>query len=276
MKIAWGILCFVLLAACSSATVVATQTGTNNVIPTNTTTNLSSPIAQITLTPAALLPTPITPTIKMVAPDPREVVFSDLELSNSTRLILYYEPSESLRIMSAEDTAPQIVPINSKSINSYGIVISPNQKWFVYNVFKEMKDGVAYNDVWISSVDGKEQSVVVSDVRQPTRARWATNDQLELWYYPYIRQCPYRKFVINPFTKETLNQPALPSLTEPDCFFDLVTSPDHSQMLYRNTADIVWNVYDFSTGKSQPVFPWLSQRSHLISGPDTFNGCQMV
>lgn len=88
-----------------------------------------------------------------------------------------------------------------------------------------------------------------------------------MWYYPYPRQCPERELVVNPFTQEILNAPAIPRLTEPDCFFDLVTSPNHSKMLYRNPADWVWNIYDFNTGKSQNVFPWLSkaERSALWS-----------
>jgi len=260
MKNGWGALFFVVLVACTPSTVVVTQTQTAYVTPTNTPTGLSSTTAEIIPSPTALPPTPITPTIKIIASSEREVELSDLGLADSTRLILYYEPSESLRILSAHDTRPQKVPINSKSIDSYGIVISPNKKWFVYEVFKERRDGVAYNDIWISSIDGKEQNIAVSDVRQPTRARWATNEQLELWYYLYAGQCPYRELVVNPFTQEALNSPTLPSLTEPDCFFDLVTNPDLSKMLYRNTTDIAWNLYDFNTGKSQPVFPWLTQK----------------
>lgn len=240
-----------------------------NITSTNSATINPNPFSTITIpvvTEAQVTPISIsiTPDIKIIAPDAREVKLSDLGLNVSTRLILYYEPSDSLRIMSGQDANPQKIPINSKSINSHGIVISPNQKWFAYDAFKEKRDGVAYNDIWISSIDGKEQRIVIYDVQQPTRTRWATNEKLELWYYPYVRQCPYRELVVDLFTQEILNQPKLPSLIEPDCFFELITNPERSKMLYRSADDITWNMYDFNTGESQPVFPWLSQK-------DSFN-----
>jgi hypothetical protein len=268
MKISWGALFFVVLVACSPSSVVATQTKTAHVIPTNTPTGLSSSTVEVIPSPTALSSTTITPTVKTIAPDAREVELSDLALNDSTRLILYYEPSNSLRIMARQDIRPQRIPIiNSQSIINYGIAISPNHKWFAYNVFKEKRDEVAYYDIWISSIDGKQQKIAVSDVRGATGTRWATNEQIELWYYPDgQRACPIRESIINPFTQESLISPELPSSISPQCFFDLSTNPDRSKMIYLN-GDGLWSIYDFSTSQSQNVFPWLSKSERFALWP---------
>ena len=162
MKISWGALFLVVLVACSPSTVAATQSKTAPSIPT----------AKIIPSPTTLPPTAITPTIKTIAPVSREVELSDLELNDSTRLILYYEPSDSLRIMARQDVRPQRIPIiTPQSIINYGIEISPNHKWFAYNIFKEKREDVEYYDIWISSIDGKQQKLTVSDVREATGTR---------------------------------------------------------------------------------------------------------
>lgn len=275
MKPFWGALLFIILVACSPSPALVTRAETANVAPTNTSIVLSSSTTEIipseSVLPTKILSTPtsITPKIEVIAPEIREVGLSDLELNDSTRLILYYHPSDSLRIISRQDIRPQrIYNVNSQYIINYGIRISPNQKWFIYNIFKEMREEIAYYDLWISSIDGKEQKIAVSDVRGSTETRWVTNEQLELWYHPDgARVCPEIELVVNPFTQETFTPPAIPPSSEPHCFFPLSTSPDHSKVIYRNKDDGLWNIYGFNTGNSQSVFPWLSQSDSFTLWP---------
>jgi hypothetical protein len=274
VKSFWGILFLVALAACSPTQAVTPQIKTANVVPTNTSIVLSSPTATITES-AIVVPTessstsgPITPKAEIIAPGAREVGLSDLELNDSTRLILYYPSSDSLRIMSKHDIRPQKIPnINPKDILNYGIRVSPNQEWFIYNVFKELRDGIAYYDLWISSIDGKNRNIAVSDVRGATEVRWVTNELLELWYHPDgARVCPERELIVNPFTQEKSISPQLPPSISPQCFFDLSTNPERSKFIYLN-KDGLWSIYDFRAATSQTVFPWLSKSERFALWP---------
>jgi hypothetical protein len=204
----------------------------------------------------------------MIVPSVREVELSDLELGNTTRLILYYEPSQSLRIMSGQDVQPQKIPnIASAEWLFAGIEISPNQKWFIYKVSKGMKDGVAYFDYWINSVDGNKKKIAVSNVHGGTEARWVSDEQIEIWFYPDgSRACPERLSIVNPFTEEVSKSSEIPHSISPQCFFDLSTSRDHSKMVYLN-EDGFWSIFDFATAKNQTVFPWLSKSERFALWP---------
>lgn len=273
MKSFWNILVFVVLAACSPSSVI-TPSSTANIVSTNTEIVSSEsptgivPSETIPPTNSFSIPTFITPKVETIAPSVREVELSDLGLSNTTRLILYYESSNSLRIMSGQDIQPQKIPnIDTEAWIYGGVEISPDQKWFIYQVSKGIKDGIAYYDYWISSIDGKTQKIAVSNVRGGTEIRWVTDEQIELWYYPDgSRECPRRESIINPFTQEILNSAKVPLSISPHCFFDLSTNPDRSKNVYRN-EDGLWSVYDFNTGQSQNVFPWFSKSESFALWP---------
>ena len=275
MKAFWGILLSAILVACAPSSVVIPQTETATIIPINTSIVSSAPIATIIPSTAIFsteslsTPAPIIPKVKIISPETREVELSVLELSDSTRLILYYPSSDSLRIMAKQDIRPQRIPnINPKDILNYGVRVSPDKEWFIYNVFKELKDGVAYYDLWISSIDGKNQNIAISNVRGATEARWVTNEQLELWYHPDgARACPERELVVNPFTHETFTPPKIPPSSEPHCFFPLSTSPDHTKIIYRSKDSELWNIYDLNSGKNQNIFPWLSPSDSFTLWP---------
>src|SRR5687768_8697729 len=139
MKSFWGVLLFVVLVACSPSSVVITPSSTANIVSTNTAVaSLDSPTSvvpseSVPPTDTISIPTSITPEVKAIVPDMREVELSDLGLSHTTRLILYYQPSESLRIMSVQDSQPQKIPnIASDAWLFIGIDISPDHKWFIY------------------------------------------------------------------------------------------------------------------------------------------------
>lgn len=276
MKTLLSTFLFLFLAACTPSLIVVTQTTPVDIASTNSSITATSLPPAITSSVTDLsqvnTPThaPIRPKVEIIAPDKREVQLQDLGLSNSTRLILYYHPSDSLRIMSGQDIRPQRIPnINSKGIINYGIKISPNEKWFIYHVFKERREGIAYYDLWISSIDGRQQKIAVSNVQGATEARWVTNEKLELWYYPDgARACPERELLVDPFAQETLIPPTVPPSTEPHCFFPLSTSPDQSKLIYRNKDSELWNIFDFDTGNSQNVFPWLSQSDSFALWPN--------
>jgi hypothetical protein len=272
MKSFWSVWLFVLLAACSPLpTVAVIPTATVKNVPTATITSSSTPQDTTSETPSprqeiVLTSTPVNPIVKVLSPEIREVKLSELGLSNTTKLILYYQPSDSLRIMSGQDVMPQKIPnISPKAYIWSGIEISPNQKWFIYPVFAEKRDGIAYYDFWISSIDGKEQKIAISNIRGATETRWVTDEQIELWYHPDgARVCPQRESILNPFTQETLTPVEVPPSTKPHCFFDLSTNPDRSKIIYRGKNGL-WSIYDFSTQQSQNIFPWLSEsdRFHL-------------
>ncbi|MCG2783654.1 MAG: hypothetical protein L6461_00965 [Anaerolineae bacterium] len=274
MKSFWGVWLFFILAACSPLpAVVVTPTATAKNVPTATITDSSTPQISLSETPSphqeiVLTPTPVKPTVKVLSPEIREVKLSDLGLSNTTRLILYYKSSDSLRIMSGQDAKPQKIPnIHSEANIWSGVEISPNQKWFIYPVFAEMRDNIAHYDFWISPIDGKEQKIAVSDVQAPTYARWVTDEQLELWYYPGGSTCPQRVLVVNPFTQEALISSEVPPSTSPQCFFELSTNPDRSKLIYLNESNGLWNIYDFKTKQNEIVFSWLSESDQFHLWP---------
>ena len=201
---------FAVLAACSYLpvkslhTTYITSTGSaiNYLSPTPV--NIATPT---TPTPQAIsTPATIKPEIQFVAPEKREVDLTNLGLSDSTRLILYYEPSNSLRTMSGKDVQPQRIPNIDRDANFSRVNlrhISPNYKWFTYYTFKEMKSNLAYYDYWISSIDGKNQWIFISGVSGGTYAEWITNEQIELWHYQSRGDCPTRIAILNPFSKES-------------------------------------------------------------------------
>lgn len=257
-----------ILAACSSSPVETPLASSNNIPPTNSSTLYLSPTAEITISPTVSTPkvisTPIyiNPEILIVAPDKREVELAELGLSDSTRLILYYEPSNSLRVMSGKDIQPQKIPnIDPEArFSRYNLRhISPDRKWFVYYTFTEVKDNLAYYDFWVSSVDGKEQWVFASGVNGGTNAAWVTNDQIELWYSPAWGNCSQRVTILNPFSGESFVPPEVPSSPLPHCVLPLSTSPDNSKLIFLEEGTGKWSIFDFNTGTKQSVFPWLSQ-----------------
>ena len=260
VKSFWGSLLLVVLVACSPVSVVITPSSTANVVPTNT---AIVPSKAVLPTDEISIPTPITPEVKTIVLKLREVKLSDLELSKTTRLILYYQPSESLRIMSGQDNQPHKIPnIASDAWIFIGIDMSPDHKWFIYEVTKG-----TYTDYWVSSVDGQEQKVAIPNARARTAVRWVTNEQIELWYYPDgARACPERESIINPFTQKTLNSPEVPPSITPQCFFDLSTNPDGSEIIYLN-EDGVWSIYNFGSAQSRNVFPWLSKSQRFTLWP---------
>lgn len=265
MKAFWGILLFALLAACSPSPVAITPYPTVNIVPTNTATIPPKLPTEIVLSDSApateniSIATSIVPQVETIAPTVREVKLSDLGLSNTTRLILYFQPSDSLRIMSGHDIQPQRIPnIQPQAYMWSGVEISPNQKWFIYQVFTEKRENIAYYDFWVSSIDGKEQKIAVSNVRGATRARWVSNEHIELWYYPDgVRACPQRESIVNPFTQEIMISLDVPDSTKPHCFYDLSTNPDRTKIIYLNNG--LWSIYDFRTKQNQIVFPWFSE-----------------
>lgn len=283
MKHSWGILLFVVLVACSPSSEVISPTlvsmPTNN-FPSSTAEVLPS---EVVLRPENIsTPAPIALKIEIIAPETRDVELSELGLSNTTRLILYYQPSDSLRIMSGQDIQPERIPnIQPQALIWSGVEISPNQKWFIYEVFTEKRDGIAYYDYWVSSIDGKVQRIVVSNVRGATTARWVTNEQVELWYSPDgARACPQRESIINPFTQEIFIPPDVPISTSPHCFYNLSVNPDRSKIFYRNQDNGLWNIYDFNTKQNQNVFPWLSETERFDLTPQSIkwleNGITLV
>lgn len=265
MKHFWGILIIAVLVACSPSSVVNSPTLVN--VPTNTPNTFPNPTAEVIPSEVALHPenistsTPLVPKIESIVPETREVKLSELGLTNTTRLILYYQPSDSLRIMSGQDIQPQRIPnIKPQAWIWSGVEVSPNQKWFIYSVFTKKRDNTAYYDYWISSIDGKEQKIAVSDVMGGIEARWASNEQLELWdFYTTKPDCPKRILLVNPFTQETSIPPDLPPSTIPQCFYGLSTNSNRSKIIYRNQDDGLWNIYDVNTRQNQIVFPWLSE-----------------
>jgi hypothetical protein len=258
---------FAVLAACSSLPVVTPTAQLTDITHTNLATKYLTPTPVITVSPTATktqvisTPTPMAPDIQIIAPENREVDLADLGLSDTTRLILYYQPSNSLRIMSGKDIQPQKIPnIDSEAMFSRVNLkhISPDHKWFIYYTFREVIDKVVYYDYWISSIDGKNQWIIFPRVESRTHTEWITNDQIELWYRPSRYDCPKRVAVLNPFSGKTLAPPEIPPSTMPHCIFSLSTNPDHTKLIYRNDITGTWNIFDFKNGKNQTVFPWLS------------------
>ena len=259
---------FAILAACSSLPFATPLPTITSITPTNPATVYLSPTPEIAISPTVFTPqvisTPISisPEIQILAPDKREVKLAELGLNDSTRLILYYQPSNSLRTMSGKDIQPQKIPNTDPEANFSRINlrhISPNQKWFTYYTFKEIKDNLVYYDYWISSIDGKNQWIIASGVSSGTKAEWVSNEQIELWHYESRLNCPNRIAILNPFSGETNTPPDIPSSSIPQCVFPLSTNPDRSKVIFYEEGTWLWNIFDFNTGMKQRIFPWLSQ-----------------
>lgn len=262
-------LSFAILMACSSLPIETPYTPITEIIPTSLATkHFISPtpefiIPSTVITPQAISTSAlITPDVKIITLEVREGDLVDLGLSDSTRLILYYKPSNSMRIISGKDIQPQKIPnIDPEArFSRYNLRhISPDQKWFVYYTFTEMKDDLAYYDFWVSSVDGKKQWVFATGVKGGTDAEWVTNNQIELWYSPALWNCPQRVAILNPFSGESFIPPEVPSSPVPHCFLPLSASPDNSKLIFLEEGTGKWSIFDFNTGTKQSVFPWLSQ-----------------
>jgi hypothetical protein len=255
-----------ILASCPRLPPETPTITSTDITPTSSTIIYLSPTPFIMIstgvfTPQVIsTPTPVNPKIQLFSPDKREVKLTELGLSDSTRLILYYQPSNSLRIMSRGDVRPQKIPNIDSEANFSRINlrhISPNHKWFTYYTFKEIKDNRVYYDYWISSINGKKQWIIASEV-SGTDAEWVTNEQIELWHSESGRDCPKRIAILNPFSKATNIPPEVPSSPIPQCVFPLSTNPDRSKMIYLEDGTDLWRIFDFNTGAKQSIFPWLS------------------
>lgn len=267
-------LSFAILVACSSLPIeTPTVQITSSIIPTSLAIKHLSPTPELISSSTAITPQAIstsaliTPDVQFITLEKHEVGLADLGLGNSTKLILYYKPSNSLRTLSAKDIRPQKIPnIDPKArFSRYNLRhISPDHKWFVYYTFTEMRDNLAYYDFWVSSVDGKKQWVFASGVNGGTDAAWVTNDKIELWYSPIWWNCPQRVEILNPFSGESFVPPQVPSSPMPHCVLSLSTSPDNTKLIFLEEGTGKWSIFDFNTGTKQNVFPWLSQ-------PDAYN-----
>ncbi|MBN2118693.1 MAG: hypothetical protein JW730_19120 [Anaerolineales bacterium] len=253
------------LLACSHSPVVGPLT--TSITPTNSTTIYPGSTSEVTVSPAVFTTplvsyTPIKPEIQIVSPNRREVKLAELGLNDSTSLLLYYQPSNSLRIISGKDVTPQKIPNIDPGANFTRINlrhISPDHKWFTYYTFKEVKDDLVYHDYWISSINGKNQWIIAPGVSSGMYAEWVTNEQIELWHYQSRYNCPKRIAILNPFSRETVVPPEAPSSPIPQCVFPLSTNPDGTKTIYYEEGTWTWNIFDFNTGAKQRVFPWLSQ-----------------
>lgn len=241
-----------------TSNIISTSLAIKHLNPTPELINSSTAITPQVIPTSAL----ITPDVQFITLEKHEVDFADLGLGNSTQMILYYKPSNSLRTMSAKDIRPQKIPnIDPKArFSRYNIRhISPDHRWFIYYTFTETRDNLAYYDFWVSSVDGKKQWVFASGVQGGTDAMWVTNDKIELWYSPIWWNCPRRVEILDPFSGESFVPPQVPSSPMPHCVLPLSTSPDNTKLIFLEEGTGKWSIFDFNMGTKQSIFPWLSQ-----------------
>lgn len=123
----------------------------------------------------------ILPKTSLNCPDNKVVPLQELGLSPSTRVILHDDKWQGVWTISGENPEPKRITNLHPDARISSIGISPNGKWFLYSVFREKQDGVAFYDFWISSITGEQQWIAISNAEG--NVHWADNETVEVWKY---------------------------------------------------------------------------------------------
>lgn len=250
-------------------TVESTLTRTSDI----TSPSPSPQIPDVTITPSGSQSSEISPPfIEKLCPQGRKVPFNELEISDSTRLMLrdediHLDENEvyiwTLSITQTQPvTVPNIVP-GARIVAPFQIIPSPDLNKFIYwgQAHKNDKEQYLY-DFWINSIDGKQQWKLASDIPAGINPKWISDDRIEFWKASRLAiECPTLEFTIDPFTLQIQEAPIFPELDGIYCAYPgWILSPDRTKALYPkngNTSTTQWVINDLSSGQTAPVFPWL-------------------
>jgi hypothetical protein len=155
----------------------------------------------------------------------------------------------------------ETLPLTITNANTFQhlnvFMTSPDQKKFAF-----VADSLAgtFNDLWISSIDGKQQKLVASNFKY-THAYWV-NDNIIIagnvrggasdW--PETRA----RLKIENSTVEHISQIYLDQGI-------YAFSPDGSEVIYVKDFRGGWSLYDFNSNTETAVFPWA--KDHTITSP---------
>jgi hypothetical protein len=134
--------------------------------------------------------------------------------------------------------------------------ISPDKRWLAYLTYGDNKR----LKLWVSSIDGKTHFMALPDVEPRASIEWANNQTLMISWFTGENEESGGTAVLrlNPFTEErwvfdNVIAPTLVSTTK------YAFSPDAWQIIHINSLLPMrrWELYDYSTGDSEVVFPWM-------------------
>jgi hypothetical protein len=210
----------------------------------------------------------ITPDIIEFCPSEREILFGNLNLPNSTALIVQSSanPENGFSLMSNDGT---IRPIsNTTSSDDHFVLfkgISPNGQWFAFYRWKRESE---LADLWISSIDGQQQWIATQvDLRTQYDTGWFSEEELVITnpipLSGQIEQAiPIELF--NPFTKESRSLNSLPVGVRPFAKGPFPTDSGGIFGVY--LSRLVW-LYDYNSGEGYPILTWLEEQEELYADP---------
>ncbi len=132
-------------------------------------------------------------------------------LGKTTNVILRDVISERLLRIDSRGVIYQIDGLQPNIYFDGGIKINPDETMFLYITFNsKLETGEAVYDLWVSSIDGSQQSLLINDLVGGFQYDWMNQEYVILWrrsrggYF-----CPDEITVMNIGTKELSSIPAL-------------------------------------------------------------------
>lgn len=201
----------------------------------------------------------ITPALVRVCPNPREVSFFDLDLASTTRLIVKQknDPTNSIWTLSRANQSftpiGGLAPAPKAYINVQSI--SPNHKWLAYFMGQVGLDNTA---LWIGSVDGEVQQVILPDVESyGNSVSWLDDETIIIFGQPDNREEPIPTVILSLFNG---GQAFLPPLPDDTIFLGYGLIDNQLSAIY---FDGRWKLFNYTTGKTKTIFPWLKSEEWL-------------
>jgi hypothetical protein len=247
------IVALILLTSCvTSSDIGATNTAT--IPPAITPGSALTPRIEFTVTPSAqVLATatlqfgPSEPEVVQRCPAHAQITLQDLSLSPYSRLIVRsaIESAEGLKLIDGNNFTPIDIPRTTKIDFE---AISPDHKWFAFYRWQEATQDV---ELWISSIDGRDQWRAAEHIEFPSSADWVSDDLIGVYQDVPIG-------TVDPFNKvwQPLPDPAVNVAIQSNTSH---LSPDGRAMIFvgSDSSGNAWYLLDYENLKLHKLFPWI-------------------
>jgi hypothetical protein len=208
---------------------------------------------------------PLSPQLMVHCPDQREVSLIDLDIEDTTLLVVQSEnrDKKGFWYLSGNDLTLHIVPSLTLGTGySYSFQdINPDGQWLAFYVAQENSEKTT---LWITSTTDPEQWEVTS-VNRNTYAFWASDEQIVINGYPNNRsiESPTPLELLNPFSMEAT--PISPLPLNARTLISYKPVGDSAYSIYFADGQIY--LYNHKTRSAYPIFHWLESRKDLLSDP---------
>jgi len=192
--------------------------------------------------------------------------------SKKVYMIVKDQSNKELFRIFTDDRKIKIPGIQPNIYLDSGIKLSPNKSKFLYINFKSKENsGDATYDLWISSVDGASQSVLVPDLVGGFYFDWLDQENIIIWYTTSgAFSCPGKISVINIMTKNTTIIPQVPGSQRTSCYPFPLFNGDFTKSIVKGEKD--WLSIDYVQKKIEHFqfdyqllntsTPWISYTSN--------------